>query len=162
MPSLLEEAIAAGTLNAEIIMPGKPTPTVPAAAEALGVPEEQILKSLLFLDPQGHAVLAIATGSSKVDRVKLAQVAGVERLKLAPPDEVFRRTGYPVGGAAPVCHTTPLHVIVDERLLQLDTVFGGGGTAETMLKITPREIIRQTGATIASICASTIVTSEGN
>ena len=151
MPTMLERAIADGSLNAEIIRPGVPTPTVPAAAAALGVDESSILKSLLFLDPGGVAVLAIATGSSRVDRVRLAAVAGVERLKLAPPEEVKRRTGYPVGGAAPVCHATPLRVIVDRRLLALDIVYGGGGTADSLLKITPREIVRVTSATVAEI-----------
>lgn len=155
MPSLLEQAIADGHLDAEIIIPGCPTPTVVTAAEALGVEPAQILKSLLFLDPQGNAVLAIAAGTNKVDQHRLAQAAGAERLKLAPPQEVERRTGYPVGGAAPVCHATPLTVIVDTKLLERDIVYGGGGTAESMLRIRPAEIVRMTGATVAAITVET-------
>jgi prolyl-tRNA editing enzyme YbaK/EbsC (Cys-tRNA(Pro) deacylase) len=151
MPTPLEQALAYGNVDAEIIRPGAPTPTVATAAAALGVDKSQILKSLLFLAPDGSAVLAVATGPSRVDRVRLAAAAGVERLKLAPPEEVERRTGYPVGGAAPVCHATPLRVIVDRRLLDLDIVYGGGGTDDSMLKITPGEIVRVTGATVAAI-----------
>ena len=40
--------IADGAIDAEIIAPGVPTPTVPDAARALGVMDRQIVKSLLF------------------------------------------------------------------------------------------------------------------
>lgn len=151
MPTLLEQAIASGSVSAEIVRPGAPTSTVATAAAALGVDPSRILKSLLFVAPDGTAVLAIATGLSRVDRARLARAVDVDRLKLAPPDEVERRTGYPVGGAAPVCHATPLRVIIDRRVLELDVVYGGGGTGDTLLRIAPDEIIRVTGATVADI-----------
>ena len=52
------------------------TPTVPAAARALGVETEQIIKTLVFLVNQ-TPFLAIANGTQKVDRRKLAAHFGV-------------------------------------------------------------------------------------
>jgi len=151
MPTLVEQAVAAGEIAGEIIRPGAPTPTVEAAAAALGVRPTSILKSLLFVTPDGAGILAIACGPAKIDRARLAAAAGVERVKLAPMNEVERHTGYPVGGASPVCHATPLTVIIDRRVVAQDIVYGGGGTVDSMLKITPAEIMRVTGASVADI-----------
>lgn len=147
----LELAIAAGTIDAELIEPGVPTPTVPDAAAALGVAEEQILKSLLFQSPDGRVVLAVACGPTRIDRAKLADAAGVERLKMAPADVVLERTGYPAGGTPPVGHIQALDVVIDSRVMALTFAFGGGGRIDALLRITPAEIQRVTGAKVADI-----------
>ena len=66
--SLLEQQIASGEIDAELVEPGVPTPTVPDAANALGVEDRQIVKSLLFAAKSGEVVLAILSGASKVSR----------------------------------------------------------------------------------------------
>jgi uncharacterized protein len=149
--SLLERAVATGEIDAEIIEPGVPTPTVEDAAEALGVSPEQIIKSILCVDSEGHAVLAVVGGTSRVDRDRLAEVAGTGRLKLAAPDVVLTRTGYPAGGTPPVAHVKPVQVVIDTRVMALREVIGGGGRIDTLLRIRPDEIVRVTGATVAAI-----------
>ena len=151
----IDRALAAGVVAGELIYPGAPTPTVPAAAVALGVDEACILKSLLFVAPNGVAALAIITGVSRVERGKLAAAAGVEQLKLASPDVVLARTGYPAGGVAPICHATPLTVIVDQRVMDLSIAYAGGGRVDAMLRIRPDEIVRLTKAKVADIANST-------
>jgi Cys-tRNA(Pro)/Cys-tRNA(Cys) deacylase len=147
----LERAIAGGELDAEIVRPGLPTPTVPAAAAALGVEERQILKSLLFQAPDGSVVLAVACGPSRIDTARLAQQAGVTKLKLASPAIVLERTGYPAGGTPPVMHTSEFPVYVDDDVMLLETAFAGGGGLDLMLRIAPAEIVRVTGAILADI-----------
>lgn len=145
------QAIAAGEVEGELIYPGLPTPTVPAAAAALGVTEAEILKSLLFVAADGSVVLAIASGPSRVSRARLEQVSGLRGLKLAPPDLVRERTGYEAGGVAPVCHVTRLPVVMDQRVADADVMYGGGGSEQAMLRIRPLEIVRLTGAIVAKI-----------
>jgi Cys-tRNA(Pro)/Cys-tRNA(Cys) deacylase len=128
---------------------------VSAAALALGVDEAQILKSLLFVAADGAAALAIVTGVSRVERDKLAAATGLGKLKMAAPDVVLERTGYPAGGVAPVCHATQLLVVVDERVLALAEAYAGGGSVDAMLRIAPAEIVRATGAKVADIVVCT-------
>src|SRR3954447_9511506 len=123
----LEAALADGSLDGELLVLGVPTPTVSDAAAALGVAEAQILKSLLFVGADGRAVLAIVTGTSRVDREKLAALVGADKLKLAAPEVVLERTGYPAGGVAPVYHATELDVWVDAGVLTHEVAFAGGG-----------------------------------
>jgi Cys-tRNA(Pro) deacylase len=126
-------------------------PTVPLAAAAIGVSEEQIIKSLLFRDSRGELILAIASGTAKIDRGLLATATGLDRPRLADPATVLAATGFPAGGVSPVAHATPVRVVIDRRAAALDVVYGGGGSEDVLLKISPRDIIRLTGAAITDI-----------
>ena len=137
--------------EAEILYPGKSTATVVEAAAALGVHPGQIIKSLLFQGKDGATVLVIARGECRVDRRKLTEVTGLRQPRLAPPQVGLDLTGYPPGATPPVGHLTPLQVIVDRSVLQEPVVYGGGGGSDVMLRISPREILRLTGATVADV-----------
>jgi Cys-tRNA(Pro) deacylase len=141
-------------IDAALIEPGVPMPTVPLAAAAIGVEEDQIIKSLLFRDANGDCVLAIASGTARIDRNLLAQTCGLVKPRLADPATVLSITGFPAGGVSPVGHVTSVRVVIDRRAADLQTVYGGGGTEDVLLRISPRDIIRITKATIAEITSS--------
>jgi Cys-tRNA(Pro) deacylase len=130
-------------------------PTVPLAAAAIGVDEDQIIKSLLFRDNGGEFVLAIASGRARIDRDLLATVTGLDRPRLADPPTVLAVTGFPAGGVAPVGHATLVRVVLDRRAAALDTVYGGGGAENVLLRMSPRDIIRLTSAEVADIVSNT-------
>jgi Cys-tRNA(Pro) deacylase len=140
-------------VDAELLAPGVPMPTVPLAAAAIGVTEGQIIKSLLFRDRRGELVLAIACGTARIDRGHLAAATGMDAPRLADSATVLAVTGYPAGGVAPVGHATPVRVVVDRRAAAQDVVYGGGGTEDVLLRISPRDILRLTGAEIADIAS---------
>jgi Cys-tRNA(Pro) deacylase len=146
--------LAAHNVDAELIEPGVPMPTVPLAAAAIGVAEDQIIKSLLFRDANGECVLAIASGTARIDRNLLAQTCGLVKPRLADPATVLSVTGFPAGGVSPVGHATPIRVVVGRRAAELPTVYGGGGTEDVLLRIDPRDIVRLTNATIANITSA--------
>lgn len=151
VPAHLLEFIAEQRVDTEVLLPGVPMPTVPLAAAAIGVPESEILKSLVFAAPDGILVLAIAAGPARIDRRKLGDAVGQSKLKLADPTVVLEATGFPAGGVAPIGHRTPLRVILDTSAAALDVAYGGAGTEHGLLRITPAEIMRVTGATVADL-----------
>jgi prolyl-tRNA editing enzyme YbaK/EbsC (Cys-tRNA(Pro) deacylase) len=132
------------------------TPTVPAAAAALGVASDQIIKTLLFVLDGGPtksgippAIVVIGCGERHVDRAVLARHFGLnaKRIKLAHPDVVLAQLGYPAGGVPPFGHRTTLPVIVDAAVLALreryaDRIFGGGGDDHTMLELRVSDLLR--------------------
>jgi prolyl-tRNA editing enzyme YbaK/EbsC (Cys-tRNA(Pro) deacylase) len=147
----LHEYLVAHQVEPAFVAPGVPMPTVPLAAAAIGVAEEQILKSLLFTNPSGEAVMVIASGPSRVDRQRLSTVTAIERLRMAEPDTVLRLTGFPAGGVAPVGHATALRVVIDRRVAALAVAYGGGGAEEYLPKISPADIQRLTNGEIADV-----------
>ncbi len=145
--------VLAHGLQAEIVAPGAHMPTVDAAAAAMGVPPEQIFKSILFQSPAGRCVLVVASGNARVDVRRVEGLTGFVNLKLAKPEVVFAKTGYPAGGTPPVGHRERIPVIVDARVAAQPWGYAGGGRVELLVKIQSAEIIRVAGATVADVVA---------
>ncbi len=128
------------------------TETVEAAAAALNVPPERIVKSLLFL-AGGKPVLVISCGTDRIDRRVLASHFGVgrKRVVLADAETVQAATGYEVGAVPPFGHREKLDVILDRSVLEHSMVYAGGGSKDSLLEIAPQEILRMTGATVLDL-----------
>lgn len=164
-PADLQATLHARAIHAQLVTDLGDTPTVPAAAAALGVTPERIIKTLLFLvetsgeqtdSPQ--AVVVISNGESRVDKRPLADHFGVgkKRIKLAPAQVVLDLLGYPAGGVPPFGHRTQLPVILDQTILSLaetqdGVIFGGGGDDRTMLRLTVDELVRVVEPTILAV-----------
>jgi prolyl-tRNA editing enzyme YbaK/EbsC (Cys-tRNA(Pro) deacylase) len=144
-PTDLADYIAREGIAAEQVSMTVETPTVSAAAAALGVEPAQIIKSLLFL-VRGEPLLVIACGDAAVDRRVLADRFGLgkKQIKLASPETVLAFLGYPVGGVPPFGHATAVPVLLDRAVRIWETVYGGGGDDRTLLRITPEELARVT------------------
>ena len=136
-------------IQAEVVVPEVPTPTVETAADAVGGSVDQIIKSVLFLVAD-RPVLAIASGTRRIDYRKIADHFGVgrRRVKMADPETVQNVTGYPVGGVPPFGHPEPVDTLIDPGVLDQPAVYGGGGDHRTLIRITPDEIRRITTATV--------------
>ena len=129
------------------------TKTVEDAAKALDVDPDRIIKSLLFVDEEGRLFIAIMTGDKEVDKEKLVDILRSSKVRLAKPDLVRALTGYGVGGLPSVGHARQgdIRYIIDEEVMRLNTVYGGGGTNRCLLRIDPRDIKKLTNAEIHRI-----------
>jgi prolyl-tRNA editing enzyme YbaK/EbsC (Cys-tRNA(Pro) deacylase) len=175
-PNELRAWIARERIDAALIDGLGDTPTVPAAAAALGVETDQIIKTLLFLverrgDNQGEqegrqdsrqenrqAVVVISYGERRVDKGRLAAHWGVskKRVTLAPAEVVSALLGFAAGGVPPFGHRTRLPLLIDAGILELrerygGVVYGGGGDDHTMLRLSVDELLRVTGGDVVSL-----------
>lgn len=148
----LQQFIDANGLTAMILPLAVHTATVADAARALEVDTAQIIKSLLFL-MDGVPLLVINNGTVRVDRKKLAAHLGIgrKRVKFATAAQALAVTGYVVGSMPPFGHRQPLKTLVDPAVTGLDTVFGGGGALDAMLRLTTTELLRVTGAEVVTV-----------
>ncbi|MBI3780211.1 MAG: YbaK/EbsC family protein [candidate division NC10 bacterium] len=149
----LEEYLSALGIDAELISVGRETTTAGMAAEALGVPIDIVIKTILFQAKNGALVLVVAQGTGRIDTEKLAQVTGIDGWRLAKPDVVLDATGYPAGGTPPVGLKQRIHMIVDAKAAVLAEAYAGGGSHNVMLRIKPSDIIRINEAEIHDILA---------
>jgi len=121
------------------------------AAQAVGFPLQQTVKTLVVtLGDRQHA-LALMPGDRKLDLKRMAKACKIKRAEMAPPAIAERLTGYKVGGISPFGLTTPLPSVMDSRLLGNDCVLINGGQRGTMLQMSPRDIERLLESTIADI-----------
>lgn len=149
-PDNLQAFLDAHTIAGEIVFPGAPTPTVPAAAAALGVEADQIVKSVIFW-VDDRPFLVYGCGTRRVDPRKLAArlQVGRKRVKLANADQVLDLTGYAVGTVPPLGLKTPMPVYMDPAVRQYEVIYAGGGGIDALLKITTTELLRVSNAEIA-------------
>ncbi len=147
----LETILRASGIDAALIALGRETTTAAKAAEALGVPIDAVIKSILFQAKNGAIVLVVVPGTGRVSTQKLAQVTGIDGWRLAKPDVVLEATGYPAGGTPPIGLRRAIRTIVDTRAAALDEAYAGGGSQDVMLRIKPADIVRLNRAEIHDV-----------
>ena len=147
----------------EILHLKVPTPTVETAAQAIGAHPDQIVKSVLFLI-DGSPVLAIAFGTSHIERRTIADRYGVgrKRVKLADAETVLRFTGYPAGAVPPFGHPHPLPTLLDPGVLHYEQVYAGGGSDNTLVRVNSRKILSVTGAELIKLLKEDEAGMQGN
>ena len=125
------------------------TRTAEDAARAVGCDVAQIVKTLVFV-ADGQAVVALTSGSNRVDTDRLRDVIGATEGRMADADEVREATGFAIGGTPPLGHPQRLRVLIDPDLLSYDEVWAGAGTPDTTFPADPAELQRAASAQAAA------------
>ena len=153
----LTHFIEENEIDAELLFLQDETPTVEAAADAVGVAPQQILKSLLFVikedEDQLRPLLVITNGLSRVSYKKLAEHEGVSRrqVRIARPKQVEAMTGYAVGTVPPFGHPRPLPTLIDDGVLAQSEIYAGGGAINALLRLDASELQRVVQADVVSL-----------
>jgi Cys-tRNA(Pro)/Cys-tRNA(Cys) deacylase len=120
------------------------------AAQALGLPAEQVFKTLLVDTGDGLAVGVVpVTGS--LDLKALAAALGVKRVTMADPATAERSSGMVVGGISPLGQRRALPTVVDESVDLFEVVYVSGGRRGLDVGLSPADLVRLTGASVADI-----------
>jgi prolyl-tRNA editing enzyme YbaK/EbsC (Cys-tRNA(Pro) deacylase) len=120
------------------------------AADALGVQVGQIAKSVIFRRKADDvAVLVVASGDRRVDEKKVAAIAGP--IGRADADFVKARTGFAIGGVAPVAHASPPLTLIDRALFRFDLIWAAAGHPNGVFALSPQQLAALTGATVHDI-----------
>ena len=148
-------------LGIQIIEFEQTTRTAQEAADAIGrhpsgigCQVAQIVKSLLFV-VDGQPVVALVSGANQLDERKLAALRGVSRKRVQRADAETAKaaTGFSIGGVPPLGHLSVLPVYVDQNLTRFDVVWAAAGTPFAVFAITPQELVRASGGTVADLAA---------
>jgi prolyl-tRNA editing enzyme YbaK/EbsC (Cys-tRNA(Pro) deacylase) len=141
----VQGALDAAGLSSRVVELTIAARTSQQAADALGVAVGQIAKSLIFraVDTD-RAVLVIAAGDRRVDESRLRDRLG-ESIARATPEFVRERSGFAIGGVAPIAHATPMLTFVDSSLRRFDIVWAAGGTPHCVFPIQTADLVRVSG-----------------
>ncbi|NLX11009.1 MAG: EthD family reductase [Chloroflexi bacterium] len=153
-PKDLQAYLDEHEIPAEIVYPDLPTPTVPAAAQALGVAVDQIVKSLVFL-VDGRPFVVYGCGTRRVDPRKLAARLNVNRkqVQFADADQVLELTGYEAGTVPPFGFKMHIPAFMDPAVQAHEEVYAGGGGINALVKIKSADLLRATDAQVVPLLA---------
>ena len=111
------------------------------AAQAVGFPLSQTIKTLVVALDDRRFALALLPGDCQLSMKKIAAAYSAKRAAMADTQTAERLTGYLVGGISPFGTPKPLPVIMEIRLTACAQVLINGGRRGTMLKMTPADIL---------------------
>lgn len=147
----VQEALAERGFTLQVVEYPETTRTAAEAAATVGCEVAQIAKSLVFrAKGSDRAVLVIASGVNRVNEKRLRDLLG-EPIERATPDFVRERTGFAIGGVAPVGHREPLQIFIDEDLLAFAEIWAAAGTPNAVFRLDPADLPRMTGGAVARI-----------
>jgi len=120
------------------------------AADALGVAVGQIAKSVIFRrQSDGAAVLVVTSGDRRVDEKRVAALTGA--LGRADAGFVKERTGFSIGGVAPLAHANPTVTLIDRELFRFAEIWAAAGHPNGVFMLTPAELVALTAAPVADV-----------
>ncbi|MBI3892220.1 MAG: Cys-tRNA(Pro) deacylase [Candidatus Wallbacteria bacterium] len=125
-----------------------------SVAEKIGLPSEQVFKTLVARGDRGGVVLAVVPGSSKLDLKALARLSGDRRVETVPLKDVQPLTGYVRGGVTALACKKDYPVFVDETLELFDVVSLSAGVRGTQVLLAPADYLRAVGGRIGPIGTS--------
>lgn len=121
------------------------------AAESAGIELNKVTKSLVLLDQDKNPILAIIPGNCKLSFSKIREATNSKKVWLVPFEEAESYSGYQPGATPMVCHKSKMTVIIDKKLTQYESIYGGGGERTKLLELKTNDVIRLNNATVADV-----------
>jgi len=115
-------------------------------AKKIGMPPEQVFKTLLTTGGSGTYVFAVIPGNAELDFKKLSRAAGLRKAEMVSLKDVQPLTGYIRGGVTVFGAKKAFPVFVDETAVLFDKISVSAGTRGTQLIVTPDDYLRAAAA----------------
>ena len=113
-----------------------------ASTKALGVPENQVIKTIILEDEGGKGHVVLMHGNKEVSTKTLARILGCKSLIPAAPERAQILSGYLVGGTSPFGLKNPLPLYLEKTILDLPLIYINGGKRGFLISMNPSEVLR--------------------
>ena len=112
------------------------------SAQSLGVPEHEVVKTLVMQDEQSRPLIVLMHGDRKVSTKNLARQAGRKAIEPCRPEVAQRHTGYQVGGTSPFGTRKACPVYMERSIAALPAVYINGGRRGFLVRIKTEELVQ--------------------
>jgi Cys-tRNA(Pro) deacylase len=121
------------------------------SSTSLGVPEHQVVKTLIMENEKGEPLVVLMHGDRKVSTKELARQAGVKRIVPCKPETATRHSGYLIGGTSPFGTRKAMPVFLERSVLALPRIYINGGRRGYLLGMDPAELTRVLAAKLVDV-----------
>jgi prolyl-tRNA editing enzyme YbaK/EbsC (Cys-tRNA(Pro) deacylase) len=133
-------------INGQVHILSESARTAQEAADALGIEVGQIASSLIFQFADGSPLLIITSGRHRVDTDLVARTLGVETLTRVDANYVKEKSGFSIGGVAPLGWISPATILIDQALNDYEIVWAAAGHPHAVYPTSFAELVACTGA----------------
>src|SRR5580700_8278290 len=116
--------------------------SAPHVAAAIGLPAEQVFKTLVARGDRTGVLLACLPGSTELNLKSLAKASGNKTVELAAVKEIQNLTGYIRGGVSPIGTKKPYPVYLDDSASQWPAIAVSAGIRGCQLVLAPGDLVR--------------------
>src|ERR1700678_2800408 len=113
-------------------------------AAKIGLPAEQVFKTLVLRGDRNGVCLAVVPGDCEVDEKALARLTGDRRVEMVPLKEVQALTGYIRGGVTAMAGKRDYPTYVDETAELFDLISVSAGTRGLQILLAPGDYLHIT------------------
>ena len=113
-----------------------------SVADKIGMPAEQVFKTLVLKGDRHGVFLAVIPGNSELDLKALSRLTGDRKVELAPLKEVQPLTGYIRGGVTALAGKKDYPVFLDETAILFDAIAISAGVRGTQIVLNPEDYQR--------------------
>jgi Cys-tRNA(Pro) deacylase len=113
-----------------------------AGAEALGLGEHEVVKTLVMEDDARRPLVVLMHGDRTVSTKNLARQIGAKRVEPCAPEAAERHSGYQIGGTSPFATRKRMAVYVERTVLDLAKIYVNGGRRGYLVGLAPSELVR--------------------
>jgi len=145
----LRKYIEEHEIDAELLTFNQSTHSVADAAAAVGAEPEDFVKSIAMIGPDNQLIVAIVKGEHRASTSRVSKALKIERPRIAQPDEVLEKSGYPVGGTPAFGYEAIF--LIDPKVMEKEKVYSGGGSEQALTLMSPEEMQRANGAKLARV-----------
>jgi Cys-tRNA(Pro)/Cys-tRNA(Cys) deacylase len=125
--------------------------SAPHVAEAIGMPPEQVFKTLVARGDRTGVLMACIPANTELDLKAIAAASGNKKVELVAVKEVLGLTGYIRGGVSPVGTRKPYPLYLDETAILFDVISVSAGIRGCQMLLAPDDLKRVTAAEFAAI-----------
>ncbi|HVP48699.1 MAG TPA: Cys-tRNA(Pro) deacylase [Bryobacteraceae bacterium] len=120
-------------------------------AAKIGLPSEQVFKTLVARGDRNGAVMAVIPGDQELDLKALAGVTGERKIQLVPVKELQALTGYIRGGVTALGAKRDFPVFADETIELFDLISVSAGIRGMQILLSPADYLRATQGQTAAL-----------
>jgi Cys-tRNA(Pro)/Cys-tRNA(Cys) deacylase len=124
-----------------------------AVAAKIGMPPEQVFKTLVARGDRNGICMAVIPGNSELDLNALATATGDRKIQLVAVKELQALTGYIRGGVTAIGGKKEYPVYADEAIEMFDRVSVSAGIRGMQILLTPADYLKITRATLAPLAS---------
>ena len=122
------------------------------AAEKMGVPQEQVFKTLMVALDGKELAVGVIPVSAMLSMKLMAKATGAKKATMADKADVRRSTGYVLGGVSPLGQKKQLKTIIDSSAKNYPTIYVSAGRRGLEIELSPNDLTALTRGVLAPVC----------
>jgi len=145
----LKKYIRDNNVKAEHITFNKSCHSVEEATKTANVNIDEFVKNICMIDSNENLIVAIVKGEDRASTSRVEKALNIEKPRTATPNEILQKTGYPCGGTPSFGYNAKF--LIDPRIMEKEFVYTGGGSENSLIKISTKELQKVNNGEIVRI-----------